>query len=183
MSLSTSSNSPIRPRACSDEALRQHRHYVEVRERLYGKRITQTVEKLAPKIVPPANSGIFAPVTVTATPKENIAVAVTRVRLSRHQIARKVIAITAAHFGFTTELLCGQRRKQPIVRARYIVVHMVSELTGMSTPELGLKLGGRDHTTIIHSLRRAADLFVTNPLFRSDYEIIKGRVETETAAE
>ena len=111
------------------------------------------------------------------TPALEVATIAAEIKVGRHHLARRIVEATADHFDLSIAQLCGQRKLRSICQARYIAAKLMCELTGLSTPEIGLKLGGKDHTTVLHNLHRADELLVTNTLFRSDYEAIKARIE------
>jgi Bacterial dnaA protein helix-turn-helix len=66
---------------------------------------------------------------------------------------RLVVAATAAHFGIAAEDLLSDRRTQPLCRRRQIAMYVAHRTTGRSLVFIGHKLGGRDHTTILHGVR------------------------------
>ena len=61
--------------------------------------------------------------------------------------------------------LTGGERNQPLVRARWVFCWVMHQTSGYSLPEIG-RLIGRDHTTIMHGLRRARELRASDPGFR-----------------
>jgi chromosomal replication initiator protein len=65
----------------------------------------------------------------------------------------EILAVTAGAFGVTTAELEARDRRPSVSRARKVAIHLARELTGSSLPEIGRKLGGRDHSTILASLR------------------------------
>lgn len=65
----------------------------------------------------------------------------------------------AAEFNITVADLIGRSQKPKFAIPRFIAVGFFAELTRMSLPAIGRQLGGRDHTTIMHARRRAAELF------------------------
>jgi chromosomal replication initiator protein len=69
---------------------------------------------------------------------------------------REIIAVVARHQNIPQTHLKSSSRRQSIVFARNIVVYLARELSGASYDEIGRGLGGRDHTTIIHSYRKLA---------------------------
>ena len=70
----------------------------------------------------------------------------------------KVLAVAATMFGITIADIIGERKFEFLVKARiYVAVRLRSEY-GMSLPQIGRMLGGRDHTTILYLLRRAQGL-------------------------
>jgi chromosomal replication initiator protein len=79
-----------------------------------------------------------------------------------------IIRTVSAFTGISVRDIRSDRRQAPIVRARFIAVHLCREFTSASLPVIGRMLGGRDHTTIIHALRRAADRSQRDPVFAAD---------------
>jgi chromosomal replication initiator protein len=60
----------------------------------------------------------------------------------------------AGHFRVRVAELKGRRRHQAIARPRMIAMYLSRELSGASFPEIGLRFGGRDHSTVISACRR-----------------------------
>jgi chromosomal replication initiator protein len=57
------------------------------------------------------------------------------------------------------------RRAQPLARARHLIAYLAHEYAGFSLPALGQALGNRDHTTVLHSVRKAKELLTRDPDF------------------
>ena len=57
----------------------------------------------------------------------------------------------------------GQTRTKEIVLARQVAMYETRRLTSLSLPEIGLAFGGRDHTTVMHSLKRVEGLVKNSP--------------------
>jgi chromosomal replication initiator protein len=66
----------------------------------------------------------------------------------------EIVAIVARHYGVPQKLLRSHSRRQSAVQARAAVVYLARELTELSYAQIGRALGGRDHTTIMHSYRK-----------------------------
>lgn len=76
---------------------------------------------------------------------------------------RRIIARTVALFGFTRDEVLSPRRTRAIVRARWAAIAAVkAEHPGFTLPKLG-RIFGRDHTAILHALRRMAERGVPQP--------------------
>lgn len=69
-----------------------------------------------------------------------------------------VIRAVSDSFSVSIEDLTGPRRDRPVVTARHVAARLLRDCTNMSLPSIGRALGGRDHTSIINSLRRYNDL-------------------------
>ena len=83
-------------------------------------------------------------------------------RAARRPALREIIAVVARHQNVPQAQLKSSSRRQSIVFARAIVVFLARELAATSYDEIGRALGGRDHTTIIHSYRKIAEQQVTD---------------------
>lgn len=66
--------------------------------------------------------------------------------------------LVAAASNLDVALLDSDQRRAPVVRARQIAMYLAYEHTPNSTPSIGRKLGGRDHTTVMHGHRKIATL-------------------------
>jgi len=61
--------------------------------------------------------------------------------------------------------LRSERRNASLVRARFVACWLLRNLTGRSYPEIAMDMGGRDHATIMHAVRRVdADIRTSGPL-------------------
>ena len=65
---------------------------------------------------------------------------------------------SARYFNFPIDELCGASRRRPLVNARQVAMYVMRELTDMSYPAIAREFGGRDHTTVIHSVEKVKKL-------------------------
>lgn len=79
--------------------------------------------------------------------------------------AEDIIRATAQAYGFGVADVTGKSRRQPLVLCRQVAMYLCRELTDLSLPKIGGQFGGRDHTTVMHSVDK-----VTN-LLQSDREV------------
>jgi chromosomal replication initiator protein len=68
----------------------------------------------------------------------------------------EVLDATAALFGVTSAELLARDRRPAVARARKVAIYLARELTDKSLPEIGRRLGGRDHSTILAAVRSLA---------------------------
>lgn len=66
----------------------------------------------------------------------------------------QVLTTTASYFDVTLEDLRSKSRTRTLTNARQIAMYLLRELTDMSLPRIGQELGGRDHTTVMHAVRK-----------------------------
>lgn len=67
-----------------------------------------------------------------------------------------IIRIVAAFYGVHVTDMLSERRTANVLRPRHIACYLAKELTLHSLPEIGRRMGGRDHTTILHAVRKIA---------------------------
>ncbi|MDO5749599.1 MAG: chromosomal replication initiator protein DnaA [Rothia sp. (in: high G+C Gram-positive bacteria)] len=68
--------------------------------------------------------------------------------------ASHVLATTTAYFNVSLEDVRSKSRTRTLTNARQISMYLLRELTDMSLPRIGQELGGRDHTTVMHAVRK-----------------------------
>ena len=62
--------------------------------------------------------------------------------------------LVAGHFRIRVADLKGRRRHRAVARPRMVAMYLARELSGASFPEIGMRFGGRDHSTVISACRR-----------------------------
>lgn len=67
---------------------------------------------------------------------------------------KRIIGEVSAKHRITPIDLCSARRSRALAAARYEAMHRMRSETLMSVSEIGRRLGGRDHTTVLHGLSR-----------------------------
>ncbi|MDR0662273.1 MAG: chromosomal replication initiator protein DnaA [Holosporales bacterium] len=90
-------------------------------------------------------------------------------RVTIEEIQRKV----ADHYSIRLADIHSTRRSHQIARPRQVAMYLAKILTAASFPEIGRKFGGRDHTTVIHAVRRIDDLIKHDPLLSEDVRLLR----------
>lgn len=75
--------------------------------------------------------------------------------------------VVAQFFSVRIADLKGQRRHKGIARPRMIAMYLCRELTGASFPEIGLRFGGKDHSTVINACKRMSSIQEEDPELRA----------------
>ena len=70
----------------------------------------------------------------------------------------RILEITAGMFGYGITELTSQGRQQGLVKARQISMYVMRELTDLSYPAIAKVFGGRDHTTVMHAVKKINSL-------------------------
>ena len=89
--------------------------------------------------------------------------------LTTESILEKV----CAHFDVSREDICSKSRKQPIVYIRQLAMYLANKHTDKSTSQIGHCVGGRNHATVIHSIKQIKNLIDTDERTRRDIEEIE----------
>lgn len=69
-----------------------------------------------------------------------------------------ILEMVGNEFGVTKLELRSDRRTRPLARARQVAMYVAMKMTTFSTVKVGTLLGKRDHTTVIHGVRRIKEL-------------------------
>jgi chromosomal replication initiator protein len=84
----------------------------------------------------------------------------------------------AKEWGVTTEGLRSKTRTKNLTVPRQVAMHMMRELLGMQLVEIGAAFGGRDHSTVIHSLERVAAMMKEDPSFAQRLAKLQSALES-----
>lgn len=79
----------------------------------------------------------------------------------------------ANHFNVTKSDLLSARRNRSIVRPRQIAMYLSKQMTPRSLPEIGRRFGGRDHTTVLHAVRKIEELIGEDAAVARDVDVLK----------
>ena len=90
-------------------------------------------------------------------------------RITIEEIQKRV----AEHFDLRVADMHSARRARVVARPRQVAMYLAKHLTARSLPEIGRKFGGRDHTTVMHAIKRIDQLRQTDPAFAEEVELLK----------
>ena len=90
-------------------------------------------------------------------------------KVTIEEIQRKV----AEHYNIRLSDMIGPKRLRNIARPRQIAMYLSKQLTPRSLPEIGRRFGGRDHTTIMHGVRKIEELMATDSQLADDLQLLK----------
>ncbi|MFV0386934.1 chromosomal replication initiator protein DnaA [Paracoccus sp. (in: a-proteobacteria)] len=94
-------------------------------------------------------------------------------KISIDDIQRKV----AEHYNIRLADMMGPKRARNVARPRQIAMYLSKQLTSRSLPEIGRRFGGRDHTTIMHGVRKIEELAGEDQLLAEDLAMLKRLLE------
>jgi chromosomal replication initiator protein len=94
-------------------------------------------------------------------------------RVTIDEIQKRV----AEHYNIRVADMHSARRARAVARPRQIAMYLAKQLTARSLPEIGRKFGGRDHTTVMHAVKKVDELRATDPSFAEDVELLRRMLE------
>jgi chromosomal replication initiator protein len=84
--------------------------------------------------------------------------------------------VVAAHFNIKTADLRSPKRHKALVLPRQVAMYLSRQLTSCSYPEIGDRFGGKDHSTIIHAIKKIEKLLENDLQLRNTINTLKGHV-------
>ena len=112
------------------------------------------------KGVPPDISEVRKSLRSFSKPTKNISV-------------RFVVSKVADFYGIDSDSIYEKTRRREVVRPRQIIMYILRQDFNVSYPNIGTKLGGRDHTTVIHSCEKVKKDLENDPTLEKEIEDIR----------
>ena len=84
-----------------------------------------------------------------------------------------ILRIISRHFGVSRGDILSQRRHRSVVWPRQIGMYLAKQMTSRSLPEIGRRFGGRDHTTVLHAIRKIDGEISNNVRLKDEIEELK----------
>ena len=81
------------------------------------------------------------------------------------------------HYNIRLSEMIGPKRVRNYARPRQMAMYLAKQLTSRSLPEIGRRFGGRDHTTVMHGVRRIEELKITDSQIADDLELLRRALE------
>ncbi|MDR0753444.1 MAG: chromosomal replication initiator protein DnaA, partial [Holosporaceae bacterium] len=91
-------------------------------------------------------------------------------KITIEEIQKKV----AAHYSIKYSDMSTPRRTRQIALPRQVAMYLSKKLTTLSLPEIGKSFGGRDHTTVLHALRKIEDAMAKDSNLSEDIRLLSG---------
>ncbi len=94
-------------------------------------------------------------------------------KITVEEIQRKV----SEHYNIRLSDMIGPKRLRSYARPRQIAMYLAKQLTSRSLPEIGRRFGGRDHTTVMHGVKRIEELKQSDGQIAEDLELLRRALE------
>jgi len=78
----------------------------------------------------------------------------------------------AEHYSLKQADLISERRARAVARPRQVAMWLAKQITTRSLPDIGRRFGGRDHTTVLHAVRRIEALKAEDPVIARDVDVL-----------
>jgi len=122
-----------------------------------------------------ANQLTGEPITVALA--EKTLADLIRAREARRVRIEDILRIVSRHYKVPRNDLLSSRRSRDVVRPRQIAMYLAKSLTSRSLPEIGRRFGGRDHTTVLHSVRKVEQMMKDDGDLCQEIELLKRMLE------
>jgi chromosomal replication initiator protein len=83
----------------------------------------------------------------------------------------------AEHYNIRLADMYSARRARAVARPRQVAMYLAKQLTSRSLPEIGRKFGGRDHTTVMHAVKKIDELRQDDNILSEDIDLLKRMLE------
>ncbi len=95
-------------------------------------------------------------------------------RVTIDEIQRRV----AEHYNLRLTEMASDRRARVVARPRQVAMYLAKQLTTASLPQIGQKFGKRDHTTVMHAVRKIEELMLTDAGLAEDVELLRRMLQS-----
>ena len=85
--------------------------------------------------------------------------------------------VVARQYNVSRADLLSSRRTANVVRPRQVAMYLAKTLTLRSLPEIGRRFGGRDHTTVLHAVRKIENLVSNDTTLAEEIEVLKRQLQ------
>jgi chromosomal replication initiator protein len=90
-------------------------------------------------------------------------------KVTVEEIQRRV----SEHYNIRLSEMIGPKRVRTYARPRQMAMYLAKHMTSRSLPEIGRRFGGRDHTTVMHGVKRITELKLTDSQIADDLELLR----------
>lgn len=86
--------------------------------------------------------------------------------------------LVVEHFEISEQQIFSKSRLQKVARARQVAMYLARQATEKSLPEIGKYFGGKDHTTVMHAIRRVEELAISDSATQNDLEVLTKKLKS-----
>ena len=93
--------------------------------------------------------------------------------------SRRSSSGSSASFGISRAELVGSTRAATPLSARQVAIYLTREMTDLSLPQIGRLYGGRDHSTVLNSIRRAEARFAEDAALAAQVKELRAAIHSD----
>lgn len=94
-----------------------------------------------------------------------------------------ITKVTAEHYNVAYSDVISERRTRTLTKPRHVAMYLAKSMTPKSLPEIGRQMGDRDHTTILHGVRKITNQLADDLGLARDVEAITARISEILSAQ
>ncbi len=87
-----------------------------------------------------------------------------------------IVNVVSEHFGIKVEDIMSKKRNAEIAQARQVAMYLCREYTDVSLKEIGVVVGNKDHTTVMHGVEKIDESIKNNPELAAKIDIIRKKI-------
>ena len=87
-----------------------------------------------------------------------------------------IVEVVSEHFNITVDQIMSKNRSSDIAKPRQIAMYLCKQMTSQPLDSIGQLLGGRDHSTIIHGVKKITSEYETDDVLRNTIDTIKKKI-------
>ena len=101
-----------------------------------------------------------------------------KVNPDRRITVDEIQKLSADHFGLKQADLLSERRTRCVARPRQVAMWLCKQHTARSYPDIGRRFGGRDHTTVLHAVKKIEELLKSDDQIARDVEALTRKLRS-----
>lgn len=151
---------------------------------LIAQSITQNIRQLEGALKQLVAHAQLVEGTVDSTTAETILEREYDVGTEHRQVkVEDIIEGVAIYYSLSTDELVSRTRRQKISNARQMAMYLTREMTNLSYASIGLRFGGRDHSTVIHACDKVKDQLEVRPELEEELNSIRSEIRSVVSPE
>lgn len=87
-----------------------------------------------------------------------------------------ILQSVSAYYGVTLQAITGKSRSKQIVEARHVAMYLLREDAELALKQIGLLLGHRDHSTVIHGVQKITNCLIADPRLSAQLSEVRAQV-------
>ncbi len=87
-----------------------------------------------------------------------------------------IIEVVSEHFGITVDQIMSKSRSSDVAKPRQVAMYLCKNMTDLSLESIGQLLGGRDHATVMHGVKKVTDEISSDSSFKQTVETVRKKI-------